>query len=710
MPSVTLGYFDGCFGYVWDLEMPEDRNSLESVTNEATDALAFGDLVKMRRKQQGYTQEALAASALGNMDRKGYISNVERGNLPKITPATVQKLCETLGIGAGEVPMSLRWGDSFLDTQQSARSQQSEVAPAQTQTNPIGGPTYIKQLAGVGLLIAVVALSDQLLGGALTIKSSIWFEETLSIPALFGWSVALVFLVFYFFGLEGTGAFARADWLERGTWRDRYIVTVTRMLAATDRWFLTPTQAKTLPTNAIGRNWSTGLYEKAWGFSVVYPSVLLMLQWVVTGSNQQLGFLQLWPEEPAVLRRVLLCLCFLVPVAMAFVARGLPDRNQRIAMCGLALVINALGTAYLWSVYWNVLAGAGAINMITMALVLGVGLRMFDSVAGAAAAGAVAGASLSFLFLPLVEVSEFLTGRAGLGYSDPSVNVVHTIINHSLNILVFLVVLRLFSKLIQPYLTQDAGNRAAMVYLIVSIGAVGLMIVASGQSFWFPYYFLIGLLPLVNALFDFLSIGLTRFALRLGLQDFGVKTIAFSLVDLAVALILFIGLILATAAVAVSLNWMVGTNAFPLQSSSAVCLDDFSSAMTAEAHSAVKGVKATDGLCSDPIIQDMSESPKDYLWLILIFGSTLLPTVLHLGLALFALGPAILGSNIRNSVASWARASAHDPFLRGAAALFFALWLSVVVTVTTTFVWWSGSLLGGVFWLAAQVTQILPTF
>jgi len=683
--------------------MSDDLSPLNQDALGSSDVAVFGDLVKRRRKHLRYTQEALAAAALGNMDRKGYISNVERGLLPKITPATAQKLCNTLGIDVGDVPPTLRWvphSDQLQDSASADLGHSIKRTPS----------SFAKPLAGAGLLIGVVAFSDQLLGGALTIKSSIWLDGTFSFLALFAWSLGFLFLLFYFFGLEGQGAQARAAWLEQGTWRDRYIATVSRLLAATDRWFLTPSQATTLPANAIGRNWSTGLYEKAWGFSVVYPSVLLMLQWVVTGSSQQLGFLQLWPAEPIIARRVLLALCFLGPIAMAFAARGAPDQKMRLGLCGLALVINTIGTAYLWSTYWNVLAGAGAINMITLALILGVGLRWFDSVAGAAAAGAVAGASLSFLFVPLVDLAELLTGQHGKGYSDPSVNVVHTIMNHSLNVIGFLIVLRLFSTFVQPILARDDRNRASLVYLGVSIGAVVLMITASGQSYWFPYYFLIGLLPLVNALFDFLSIGLTRFALRLGIQNFGLKTIALSVFDLALALILFIGLILATAAVAVSLNWMVGTNAFPLQDTAAVCLDGFNSTMSAEAHSAVKGVNAIQGVCSEPILNDIQGQPMSYLWLIMIFGSTLLPTLLHLGLALFALGPALIGPRTRTIVSGWARAAETDPFLRGGAALFFGLWLAVVVTITVSIAWWAGSVMRGVFSLVAHLMGIFPSF
>lgn len=73
------------------------------------DLTAFGELVRTRRKSARLSQEALAAVALGNGNRKGYISTIENGRVSGLKPETAQRLAEALGIQRHEVPASLRW-------------------------------------------------------------------------------------------------------------------------------------------------------------------------------------------------------------------------------------------------------------------------------------------------------------------------------------------------------------------------------------------------------------------------------------------------------------------------------------------------------------------------------------------------------------------------------------------------------------------------
>ena len=63
----------------------------------------FGKLVRARRTEKGLSQEALAAAALSNADRKGYISQLENGKLPNITALTLQKIARALDIPQGDI-------------------------------------------------------------------------------------------------------------------------------------------------------------------------------------------------------------------------------------------------------------------------------------------------------------------------------------------------------------------------------------------------------------------------------------------------------------------------------------------------------------------------------------------------------------------------------------------------------------------------------
>ncbi len=62
------------------------------------DVITFGKLVRKRRKAVGWTQEALAAAALGNLDRKGVISQIKNGKIPNITRETVKKVAQALSV------------------------------------------------------------------------------------------------------------------------------------------------------------------------------------------------------------------------------------------------------------------------------------------------------------------------------------------------------------------------------------------------------------------------------------------------------------------------------------------------------------------------------------------------------------------------------------------------------------------------------------
>ncbi|MCA3515332.1 MAG: helix-turn-helix transcriptional regulator [Rhodobacter sp.] len=83
---------------------------------------AFGKLVRARRTEKGLSQEALAAAALSNADRKGYISQLENGRLANITALTLQKFARALEIPQADI-------DSLLGvTQPPAQEVTDELA------------------------------------------------------------------------------------------------------------------------------------------------------------------------------------------------------------------------------------------------------------------------------------------------------------------------------------------------------------------------------------------------------------------------------------------------------------------------------------------------------------------------------------------------------------------------------------------------------
>lgn len=102
---------------------------------------AFGQLVRERRLALGLSQEALAAAALGNPDRKSFVSAIENNRLTKITSNTAKKLSGPLGLAREDVPASMRWpsanGPTPTEERLSALEARQKVTPASIENRAI---------------------------------------------------------------------------------------------------------------------------------------------------------------------------------------------------------------------------------------------------------------------------------------------------------------------------------------------------------------------------------------------------------------------------------------------------------------------------------------------------------------------------------------------------------------------------------------------
>jgi transcriptional regulator with XRE-family HTH domain len=89
---------------------------MADLPEDDSDASKFGRVVRDARNARGWTLEALAEDALLNSMRKGYVSQVERGQIPNITRETVKKFARSLDIDPAFIPTSLRWPDAGAAT------------------------------------------------------------------------------------------------------------------------------------------------------------------------------------------------------------------------------------------------------------------------------------------------------------------------------------------------------------------------------------------------------------------------------------------------------------------------------------------------------------------------------------------------------------------------------------------------------------------
>jgi len=81
---------------------------LQGGPEDQSDLAQFGALVRARRKALGLSQEAVAAAAFDNPDRKGFVSAIENARRSGVSLETALKLAGTLDISLEQLPASLR--------------------------------------------------------------------------------------------------------------------------------------------------------------------------------------------------------------------------------------------------------------------------------------------------------------------------------------------------------------------------------------------------------------------------------------------------------------------------------------------------------------------------------------------------------------------------------------------------------------------------
>ena len=149
-----------------------------------------------------------------------------------------------------------------------------------------------------------------------------------------------------------------------------------------------------------------------------------------------------------------------------------------------------------------------------------------------------------------------------------------------------------------------------------------------------------GVLPLVNAVFDFASVGLTRYLLRLGLEQ---KRAAWpAVLDGLDGIAIFFAL---GCTLIAFVTFVVPADGVPL-------------------------VDLTQ------LFADMRRAPSDYIWLMVTLFSTLIPTLLHLSVAVLTLGlqyPA----GVRNFVAGLLERGEQS----GQAALLSGICICAMITI-----------------------------
>jgi len=384
--------------------------------------------------------------------------------------------------------------------------------------------------------------------------------------------------------------------------------------------------------------------------SFIYPAALLAVNWVA-GAEARVGdLIVLQPDAPLWARLIVLTAFGTLPVSFFFA------RRARRAFQHFGVGLGTAGAA----------AGGGASGFAIAVLVVGAGAF------GVAFAGRGA---LSATFAIFVAVA-----AAGTAFvAGPLASV----LSLALGLVIALGCAVATGKLVERTTRLDLGLHAYLLLVLCGL-AVMLATVAFAreldESVTTLVLFLV-LLPLVNALFDYLSIGTTRALLRRSMRLPG-RALVFGALDVGLALAFFVLLRGVLVVLVVAMNEVAGTDLVDLQS----------------------------------VFADLRNGDRagDYWWLYATIFSTLVPTLLHLSIALWSLG-ALVPDTLRAWVARGVDAAAGDAYAHTGAVLgltALATWTLLVPPALTLgagwlLVSWFPALGAGYLWLFERLAELL---
>jgi hypothetical protein len=377
------------------------------------------------------------------------------------------------------------------------------------------------------------------------------------------------------------------------------------------------------------------MYDTALLIAVAYPVLLPVGQWLVTGATAQIGSLVFLDVAPFWWDRAIVLCCF-AGLSLGVMGRKMAAASRHRVLRQAADWLPIL--AFLFA-----FAGAFAIS------------------------GTVA-----------VSVVVTFTGAFAV---PGAVSVVVAVVMAFAGAVV--VVVAIAGALAGAVVWLDAHRRPRLARLLITL-MVALLVPA--LLLWLDFsavseeqrslFVFLGVLPLLNALYDTVS-----YAVTLSLMKRGLRSAApwlWGLLDLVLACLLFLALGMTLVVVLHGLNELAG-----------VPLVDFPA-----------------------LFAGVREAPGDYVWLYLMLFSTILPTAAHAGLSLLGV-QGLWPRGPRRVVAGWVDAAPASPLaairaglalagvwavpLLGLSAVIWGLWVLGGGAVLSVLGWYFDALL----WLAA---------
>ena len=388
---------------------------------------------------------------------------------------------------------------------------------------------------------------------------------------------------------------------DRPYWRDllRHDGAAERYRSVMRRgldWLDSRLSAHEAPQGPAQKAWSFGLLNATMALALAYPILAITIQWLC-GSAIDFGGQEVIAASPPQAR--IFAAVWLGSSVLVCLFAGASKSRWRWPLVILAIGILLLGSIYAdrFAVLENV-AGAFA---VAVAITVIVASALSGAVAGIGAVAFAGAGAVAVVGAVVVAAAEERSSRP--------------IAWHLLYCGVLVALLIVAIKMPDDF---GAGQRSLAVFFVLTLA----------------------LLPLVNAVFDFASVGLTRYLLRLGLEQ---KRAAWRAV----------------------LDGLGGIAIFFTLGCTLIAFVTF--VVPAD------GVPLVD---LKQLFADMRMAPGDYIWLMVTLFSTLIPTLLHLSVTVLTLGlqyPA----GVRNFVADLLERGEQS----GQAALLSGLCICAMITI-----------------------------
>ncbi len=373
----------------------------------------------------------------------------------------------------------------------------------------------------------------------------IYWLSTIAATFTYGWALSKL-------GNKPEHCETFARQIKQGRLTQGYYVALKSILNNFDSYLnrksAKPSEAGTLAS----RSWNKGLLDFTLAFSIAYPFLSLLIQWTITGNAGKLGSLEIISGNTYWLTRLLIF--FATGLSVLLIVLNL-DENQKKK---------------------NVSGSLKKSTFAVFAMLFASGAFLFTSIETVVLSGFIVAIIFAYLVSGAAAITIALIIAIGPNFPIAAIAIVLFFIQDLVGKFTGRPTLILFIYVI-------------FLYVLLAV-AVKINIVNGTQI---KLLIMIGFLPILNALFDFLSIGFTRYQLRKALETG--NFIIHGIIDLVFGVLLFIAL-----AFAILIGYSI--------------------------------LQTPDGgqlLNISEILRDVRVRPEHYSWLYITFASTLLPTFLH---------------------------------------------------------------------------------